>query len=273
MCEVYDNEGNPHESNTRALLKETIKETVQEDMWFGLEQEYTIVDPITRKPFGWSDYEKETPPPQGKYYCGVGSDVVIGRDLVESHAVACHGSGVSIYGTNAEVMLSQWEYQTSASPALEAADDVWISRFILQRLAERMGFAISYDPKPVEGDHNGSGAHINFSSRYMREHADIGYMNIICASMEKYHDESIACYGSDNDKRLTGKHETSSIDKFTWGEMDRDASIRIPFSTVDNDGKGYLEDRRPAANVDPYRAFGHLINVTNSINEELLIAI
>ena len=218
----------------------------------------------------FSDYDDETPPPQGKYYCGV--DSIIGRDLAESHAMACVSAGIPIYGTNAEVMLSQWEYQTEATPALESSDNVWISRFFLQRLAERMNLGISYNPKPVEGDWNGSGAHINFSTGFMRKHSDMPYMTFMCMNLEKYHEEAIACYGVDNDMRLTGEHETAHIDKYTWGESDRSSSIRIPITTINNDGKGYLEDRRPAANVDPYKAYAKIMDNISSINEEMLIA-
>ena len=273
LCEVMNPDGTPHSTNTRAKLKESIEDTELEDMWFGLEQEYTIVDRISGKPLGWSDYEDDTPPPQGNYYCGVGADTVEGRDLSESHAMACNSAGIPIQGTNAEVMLSQWEYQTEPQTPLDSSDNVWISRFFLQRLAERMGYSISYHPKPVEGPWNGSGAHINFSTTFMREHADIAYMNLICSSMEQYHKDAISCYGLDNDKRLTGEYETSSIDEISWGEMDRNASIRIPLSTINNDGSGYLEDRRPAANVDPYEAYQHLVNITASINEDMMIAI
>ena len=142
----------------------------------------------------------------------------------------------------------------------------------MQKLCCPSGVKVELHPKPVMGDWNGSGAHINFSTKHMREHADMGYMTLICASMEEYHNEAIEHYGVGNNRRLTGDHETSPIDKFSWGEMDRTASIRIPVTTVNNDGKGYLEDRRPAANVDPYEAFSHLLKVTNNINEELLIA-
>ena len=135
-----------------------------------------------------------------------------------------------------------------------------------------MHIAISYDPKPVEGDWNGSGAHINFSTKHMRESADMEYMNLICSSMGSYHTKSIEVYGNGNERRLTGKHETSSLENFSWGEMDRSASIRIPIATVKNNGKGHLEDRRPAANIDPYEAFAYLLGVTNNISEELFIA-
>ena len=272
LCEVYDHEGNPHKTNTRSRLREIAKESESHEMWFSIEQEYTLVDPVTYAPFGWDKFEDGAPGPQGDYYCGNGSSVAKGREIAEGHALSCVNSGIPIEGINAEVMLSQWEYQTKPKNPLDAADDLWVTRFLLQRLAERMGLSVSYDPKPVMGDWNGSGAHINFSTKYMREHADMGYMNLICASMEEHHKEAIEHYGVGNNRRLTGDHETSPIDKFSWGEMDRTASIRIPVTTVNNDGKGYLEDRRPAANVDPYEAFSHLLKVTNNINEELLIA-
>tara|TARA_R110000824_G_scaffold196499_1_gene379767 strand:- start:1856 stop:3250 length:1395 start_codon:yes stop_codon:yes gene_type:complete len=272
LCEVMNPDGTPHTTNTRAKLLERVEETSLDDMWFSVEQELVMMDPITNKPIGWSEYEDDTPPPQGNYYCGVGSDVVIGRDLMDNHAIVCNKAGILVAGTNAEVMLSQWEYQTEPKPAIQSADNLIISRFLLQRMAEKMNIAISYEPKPVGGDWNGSGAHINFSTKFMREHADMDYMNLICSSMGKHHDKSIEVYGIGNDKRLTGNHETSSIDKFSWGELDRTASIRIPMYTVKNEGMGYLEDRRPAANIDPYEAFTYLLGVTNNINEELFIA-
>ena len=61
----------------------------------------------------------------------------------------------------------------------------------------------------------------------------------------------ITVYGADNDQRLTGDHETQSIDQFSYGVSDRGASIRIPWQ-VNVAGKGYIEDRRPNANMDPY---------------------
>ena len=272
LCEVMNADGTPHKTNTRAKLLDRIEETNLDDMWFSVEQEFTMVDPVSGNPIGWDEYNDGTPPPQGKYYCGVGSDVVEGRELMDSHVMSCNGAGILVPGTNAEVMLSQWEYQTEPKPAIESADNLILSRFFLQRLAERMNIAISYDPKPMEGDWNGSGAHINFSTNHMRENADMEYMNLICSSMGEYHDKSIEVYGDGNERRLTGDHETSSIDRFSWGALDRSASIRIPIYTVNNNGKGYLEDRRPAANVDPYEAFSYLLGVTNNISEELFIA-
>ena len=58
-------------------------------------------------------------------------------------------------------------------------------------------------------------------------------------------------YGKDNQKRMTGRHETASFDKFTWGVGSRYTSIRIGYDTFNNK-KGYFEDRRPASNIDPY---------------------
>ena len=280
LCEVTDIEGNAHETNTRSKLANAItkreaelkeREEKSDMLLIGFEQEYTIVDPITGKPIGWSDYDGDTPPPQGNYYCGVGADVTKGRKLSEAHASLCNKIGVGVMGTNAEVMLSQWEFQTSPKLTLMAADDVIISRFLLQRIAEDMQLAISYNPKPVDGDWNGSGGHINFSTDYMRRESDIAYLNLLCVSMERYHDESVDVYGEENHKRLTGKHETSSMENFTWGEMDRSASVRIPLTTIQNGGKGHLEDRRPAANIDPYEAFNYLYGTVIKINEELLI--
>ena len=267
LCEVLDSDGVPHPSNTREKLRKALDDNYSEGILFGMEQEYVIMDSETKKPVGW----KEEPEPQGNYYCGTGADVAIMRDLSESHAMACNSSGIELRGTNAEVMLSQWEYQLKEDSPTEEADNIWMSRFILQRLAERMGMYISYEPKPVDGNWNGSGGHINFSTKHMRENADLSYMSLICSSLEEFHNEAISVYGEDNNKRLTGDHETSSIDEYSWGEMDRSASVRIPHTTVKT-GMGHIEDRRPAANVDPYEAFSYLVCTLSTINQEMMIA-
>tara|TARA_R110002110_G_scaffold413643_1_gene641291 strand:+ start:194 stop:1651 length:1458 start_codon:yes stop_codon:yes gene_type:complete len=272
LCEVYDTEGYPHKSNKRASLRESLKDGKMRDMAFGIEQEYVITNPIDEHPFGWDQYENNTPNTQGDYYCGVGADVTAVRDLSETHSMICNSAGIRIAGTNAEVMLSQWEYQLKETNALDACDNLWISRFFLQRIAERMKMSISYSPKLIEEDDwNGSGAHINFSTKKTREDTDMSYILFLCSFLGESHKEAISHYGIGNDKRLTGKNETSSYEEFSWGEMDRSASIRIPHSTVTN-GKGYLEDRRPAANVDPYEAIGYLSTTLLKINEEMLIA-
>jgi len=271
LCEVYNADGTPHETNSRAKLREAIRESdVEQHMFIGIEQEYVITDPRTNKPLGWDKYEGDVPPSQGQYYCGVGADTNISRNLAEAHANMCIQSSIKIDGFHSEVMLSQWEYQTGIGTALDVSDQLWMSRFILQRIGERMDVSISYDPKLVEGDWNGSGAHINFSNRGMREDEDLGYINLLCASLQESHSEAIGAYGNGNERRLTGKHETSSVDNFSWGEGDRSASIRIPLSTVKN-GKGHIEDRRPAANMDPYEALSYVISVVSNINREMLV--
>tara|TARA_Y100000034_G_scaffold102792_1_gene127889 strand:+ start:76 stop:1551 length:1476 start_codon:yes stop_codon:yes gene_type:complete len=272
LCEVMNPDGTPHESNTRRKLMEawTNPDSMEEQYMIGIEQEYTLVDPQTKKPLGWDKYENDTPPPQGEYYCGVGAEVNISRNIAEAHANACILNDVKFEGYHPEVMLSQWEYQIGICSPLDAADQLWMSRFLLQRTGEIMNIAISYDPKPADGDWNGSGAHINFSNKKMREDEDLGYINFICASLQESHNESISAYGEGNDRRLTGKHETSSFDTFTWGESDRSASIRIPLSTT-KEGRGYLEDRRPSANMDPYEALTYLISTVSNINREMLV--
>lgn len=73
--------------------------------------------------------------------------------------------------------------------------------------------------------------------------------------LSKHHERHIQAYdpkqGKDNERRLTGFHETSSIHDFSAGVANRGASIRIP-RHVAEEGKGYLEDRRPSSNCDPY---------------------
>ena len=248
LCEVWNVDDTPHKTNTRRLLEETIVDYDHDnnwpiDEWVGFEQEYTLYE--NNKPYGWPDIGE--PPPQGDYYCGRN----IGEQIMKEHTDACIEAGVSICGTNAEVMLGQWEYQIGAGGSIHMSDDLWVARWLMERICEQYFLSVSLHPKPVAGEWNGAGCHTNFSTREMR--AEGGYSAIIeaCEKLSKNPQEHIDVYGQDNDQRLTGEHETCSITEFRYGVSDRGASIRIPWQ-VEKDGRGYLEDRRPSSNCDPY---------------------
>jgi glutamine synthetase len=255
----------PHLSNTRALLREFTEKYEAEEFWFGLEQEYTLMrvdDNDFSKilgPLGFPKTEGTFPEPQGKYYCGNGADKILGRMISEEHMFACLDAKLLIAGTNAEVMPGQWEYQngngTDDSNPLKVADDLVIARFLMSRITEKYGVVASLEPKP-HPDWNGAGMHTNFSNRSLRE--DIACLKDYAAKLEKNHLAHIAVYGQGIEKRLTGLHETSSCDKFGIGVSDRGKSIRIPWQ-VAAEGRGYAEDRRPNANVDPYVAEARII--------------
>ena len=249
LCEVEKPDGTLHETNTRSQLSLTMMQYNTTSAWVGFEQEYTFFK--DGRPLGWP--EGGYPPPQGPFYCGIGADEVYGRDIVEEHLFACHYAELAVCGVNAEVMPGQWEYQVGAGNLLEMSDDLWLSRYILYRVAEKHGVTVTLHPKPVQGDWNGAGLHTNFSTAEMR--ADGGYEAAIYPAMEKLErnvESHIAVYGHNNEMRLTGLHETCDINTFKWGVSDRGASIRIPWQ-VAKQNKGYFEDRRPAANADPYQ--------------------
>ena len=254
MCEVMNADGSPHPSNTRHILAHVADRYKNDEPWFGIEQEYTLYHKDW--PLGWPKHG--FPDPQGKYYCGVGYDEVHGRELSEAHMQACSEAGISISGINAEVMPAQWEFQIGALPPLEVSDQMWIARWLLYRLGEDFEIYAKLDPKPMPGDWNGAGGHTNFSTIAMREPGGIEAVRIACERLGRFHREHMSVYGVGNDQRLTGKHETCSYKEFRYGISDRGASIRIPMTTA-NDGRGYLEDRRPAANLDPYQICTALI--------------
>lgn len=254
VCEVLNPDGTPHASNTRALIEDE-----SDNYWFGFEQEYVFMADGMPLGFPSSGY----PAPQGPYYCAVGSGNVAGRDIVEEHLDLCLDAGLSITGINAEVMLGQWEYQCFGKGAKQASDDLILSRYLLHRVAENYGVQIELHPKPVKGDWNGSGMHTNFSNEAMRATGGKELFEAICEAFRPVHDEHIEVYGSSNDQRLTGLHETQSITKFSYGVSDRGASIRIPVSTAQT-WKGYLEDRRPASNADPYLVTARIIKTVES---------
>ncbi|MDB4967784.1 MAG: Glutamate--ammonia ligase [Myxococcales bacterium] len=245
MCEVLLTDMTPHPTNTRAALVEVAEKYKAHDIWFGIEQEYTFFDGV--KPLGWPT--NGFPAPQFGYYCGVGADEVFGRDIVEEHMEACLTAGLKLSGINAEVMPAQWEFQIGPVGPLEASDHLWVARWLLYRIAENHGASATLDPKPVKGDWNGAGAHTNFSTSEMRDSYDACVK--AAEALKERHALHIANYGHGIEERLTGKHETCSYKEYKYGVSDRGASVRIPWQ-VAKEKKGYIEDRRPCANMDPY---------------------
>lgn len=251
MSEVLLPDGTPHPSNFRATVDD------DPDLWIGLEQEYFIYE--NGRPLGFP--ADGYPAPQGPYYTGVGYKNVgdVARQLVEEHIDITLDAGIALEGINAEVAKGQWEFQIFAAGSKKIGDDMWISRYLLMRLAESYGLDIEFHCKPIRGDWNGSGMHTNFSTKHMREVGGEASFNKLMGCFEKYCNEHIAAYGPDNHLRLTGLHETQSIDKFNWGVANRGASVRVPHSFVNNSFKGYVEDRRPNSQADPYKIISRLV--------------
>ena len=251
----------PHSTNTRAAAAEVAEKFADQDMWFGMEQEYTFFS--HGRPLGWPDSGVYYPAPQGPYYCGVGATEIAGREIVERHTEACMAAGLKISGTNAEVMLGQWEFQIGPAGVLEVGDHMWVARYLLYRIAEDFGVDASISAKPIKGDWNGAGCHTNFSTQAMRE----SYDSIIaaCEAMGApgVPEEHLRHYGHGFEERLTGLHETAHFSEFRYGVSDRGASIRIPWQ-VAQDKKGYIEDRRPNANCDPYEVARVITNTVCS---------
>ncbi|TMS32960.1 hypothetical protein L596_000745 [Steinernema carpocapsae] len=259
LCETLTSEGLPHPTNHRHKCAEVMRCVQAEKPWFGMEQEYTMLD-ADGQIFGWPKHG--FPGPQGPYYCGVGPQKVFARDVVEAHYSACLYAGIQISGTNAETMPGQWEYQVGPCLGISMADQLWMSRFILYRVAEDFGISVTLDPKPIAGDWNGAGCHTNFSTEAMRNDGGFEVIEAAIQRLAENHRAHIAYYdpkeGRDNERRLTGKHETASIDKFNYGVASRAVSVRIPAQTH-IDQKGYFEDRRPSSNCDPYAVTGAIV--------------
>lgn len=256
MTEVLNADGTPHESNGRATIDDD-----DEDFWFGYEQEYFLWDTRHQLPPGFPP--GGYPPPQGPYYCSVGASNAYGRQCVDEHLDACLEAGINVEGINAEVAAGQWEFQVFAKGAKRAGDETWVARYLLERTGEKYGYAINWHPKPFgELDWNGSGMHANFSNGVMRDLGKEETFTKICEGFSKNIPRHIGVYGAHNDQRLTGAHETQSIDKFSYGVADRGASIRIPVVTVEAGWKGRLEDRRTASNADPYKVAAAIIKTT-----------
>jgi glutamine synthetase len=261
LCEVYlAATMKPHPTNTRDACAKVQKKYAKNEMWFGIEQEYTMLR-VDGTPLGFPT-GGGFPAAQGPYYCGVGAGRVVGREIVEEHTQACLDAGLKISGTNAEVMPGQWEFQIGPASALEASDHLHMARWLLHRVAEDYDVVISLAAKPQKGDWNGAGAHTNFSTDAMRK--NYAAVEKACQAIGKKLELHVKNYGVGIEERLTGKHETAPWNKFSYGVSNRGASIRIPWQ-VAKEGKGYAEDRRPNANMDPYV-------VTRLINETVCAA-
>lgn len=244
LCDTYDISGNPHITNHRYNANKIFSTKSDEIPWFGLEQEYFISRHTNRVIS--ANFCNST-----EHYCGtIHNDIE--RQIVESHLEKCIETGLQISGINAEVANCQWEFQVGPCVGIDAADHLIIARYLLERIAERFNADIVYEPKP-NINANGSGCHINFSTKSMREPGGLAIIESCMEKLEKNHEKHISVYGKDNHRRLTGIHETSDINKFTYGIGTRNTSVRIPNQTV-IDNCGYFEDRRPASNIDPYQA-------------------
>lgn len=256
MTEVLNADGTPHESNGRATISDD-----DNDFWFGFEQEYFLWDPETNLPYGFPRDQT----PQGQFYCSVGAKNAFGRDIIEEHLDQCLDAGLNVEGINAEVAVGQWEYQIFSKGAKNAGDQIWVSRYLAERNAEKYGLSIEWHPKPLGAtDWNGSGMHANFSDSTLRKCGDEKVFNKVCEAFGKNIKKHMDVYGAHNEQRLTGLHETQSIHEFSYGVSDRGASIRIPVGTVDDGWKGRLEDRRPSSNGDPYKIASVIITTTKS---------
>jgi glutamine synthetase len=260
LCDTYLPDGSPLYNNTRIVADMIFNQKLDEEPWFGLEQEYFLIDPTTNKPLGFDETGK-----QGQYYCSVGCENAFGRKFIDEHFRMCLHAGVKIGGINAEVAPGQWEFQIGPCVGIDAGDHLWTARYILQRLGEIHNVKIDLSPKPLKGDWNGSGCHTNYSTKNMREGTDektgLNYIDEAIDKLSKNHQEHMKLYGSGNEERMTGKHETASYTVFTDGVANRGASVRRGNETIKNK-KGYFEDRRPSANCDPYLVTSAIFKTT-----------
>ena len=259
LCEVClpDEDRSPHSSNYRAHLRKSLDAGAAErEVWLGFEQEFFL----TRKDVNVMWPKEGEPPHDTRYYCSSGGPIKH-RRLIREFASLCNAVGIAVVGYNTEVSPGQWEYQVFAEDPLKAADDLWMSRYLLQLSAETYDIGISWHPKPHEG-WNGSGCHVNFSTSEMRESGNKAVFDKIFKAAESLHSSHMKCYGELNRYRMTGQHETSSYDTFTFDVASRSTSLRVPNGTA-KDWKGYVEDRRPASNCDPYRVASCVLEYTD----------
>jgi len=263
LCDAYNVDGTPAAGNFRYIAEKVFKDADHEETWFGIEQEYIMysVESVNMKyPIGWGKHGYNAP--QGMYYCGVGSGFIYGRAIAEDHMRACLWAGLEMAGLNAEVFPGQWEYQCGVCKGIDMCDQLWLSRYILQRISEHYCMFADFRPKPVQGDWNGSGCHTNYSTKSTRDSSK-GWETFMtyCDRLKEFHNQAMTVYGTGNELRMTGLHETARFDEFTYGIGARGCSVRIGNDAKKN-GCGYMEDRRPSSNIDPYLSVSALADIT-----------
>lgn len=262
LCQVFQHDGTPHETNTRHPCAEVMAKAAGQAPWFGIEQEY-VIRGRDGLPIGWPK-DGNVIKPLGPFFYGVGAENTVGRQISDAHLKACAYAGVKIGGTNSEVVLSQWEYQVGPLEGTAAGDHLWISRYILQRVAEEFDVVVSIDPKPFESDKLcGSGGHINFSTKDMREQGGLEHIKVALKKLEANAAEHLRAYdprkgGAANRRRLEAGMLATPTENFVTDTCSREVSVRIPRLVCDA-GRGYLEDRRPGANVEPYSATAAIV--------------
>jgi len=263
MCDTYTSAGEPLPTNSRSYAASQFEGKDDEEIWFGMEQEFTLFNLDMKTPLGWPEGGQPTRP-QGPYYCSVGAENSFGRHITDAAYKAMMYAGIDISGTNGEVMPGQQEYQVGPCVGIDAGDQLMMSRYILARVCEDFQVYCTLHPKPItEGEWNGAGMHTNVSTKEMREPGGIDAIKKAIYKLGAKHDEHVKIYGEGNELRLSGKFETASIDEFSFGIANRGASIRIGRDT-EQEGCGYFEDRRPASNCDPYLVSGKIMETIMS---------
>uniref|UniRef100_A0A8C5Q403 Glutamine synthetase n=1 Tax=Leptobrachium leishanense TaxID=445787 RepID=A0A8C5Q403_9ANUR len=269
LCEVLKSNREPAETNLRQTCKKVMDLARDHRPWFGMEQEYVLLG-IDGRPYGWPKKDLQ---PDGIFYCSIGTDRVFGRDIIECNYKACLYAGIKICGSNGESVPSQWEFQVGPCEGIDVSDHLWMARFILHRICEDFGAVVTFDPRPLSGEWSGSGCHTNYSTESMRKEGGLRHIENAIEKLRERHSYHISVYdphgGKDNLRRLIGHSSTSSINKFTVGINDCRTSIRVSHH-VEQEGKGYLEDRRPASNCNPYAVIEAIVRTTilNKFHDE-----
>lgn len=255
LCEVLQYDRTPMKTNTRRSCSQAMQKAADQEPWFGIEQEYVLTE-NDGHPLQWPRHASQTIKPLGPYFYGVGAGVTAGRYVSDAHYKACTYAGVKMAGTNCEGILSQWEYQVGPLPGVEAADHLWVSRYILERVAEDFGLLVNLDPMPFpQGNWLGSAMHANFSTKATRGDGGIRAIRAAIGKLESNADALLSKYDTSilkpNKRRIESGMLCSPSSQFSSDACSKVVSVRIPLSVVQA-GKGYFEERRPGGNADPY---------------------
>jgi len=138
LCDTYDTNNNPLNSNHRVKANNVFKSKLDEEPWYGIEQEFFMIDMNSKQPLNVKNLNLK-----GKHYCGIGINHKT-RKIMDEMYDACLYSNLDISGINAEVAEGQWEYQIGPVCGINASDQLLISRYIIQRIAEKYEVLINF---------------------------------------------------------------------------------------------------------------------------------
>jgi glutamine synthetase len=260
LCDTYNSNDTPHKTNKRVECSIIEEQSTRQNPLFGISQEYIICFLDSSIGNNFYQYAKNESP----YYCGIGSNKIAIRNIMNDHLTKCLKAGLHFRGMNTGIEANKGEFQLGELSMTLIGDELWVARYILIRVCELYNAYPVFESKDIEKyeKYDISKGYVNFSTNKMR--SENGFDNIIetCEKLKLKHKEYLDICGIESTNTNCGIENTNShCENFNFGVSNRTTSVRIPFNAEKNK-KGYLEDRRAPANMNPYVVTSIIVKTT-----------